>query len=233
MKKQKKNYKKIISKKNKIINLLLFLMILSIFTNIYLFSKKNKTITKNIYKYRLDENIVFFGDSLTYRYDLNKYFEKKIINSWINANISIDLVNRIEDDVYRYNPSKVVILIGINDLNRNHSEKELLSNTKKIIKGIKKNRRFSEIYVQSLYPVNHNKMDDIDYDFSRDFDNEDIINYNKKLKNLCKKEKVTYINMFDILKDDDNNLKEEYTVDGLHLSDEGYQAISKVLSKYI
>ena len=39
--------------------------------------------------------------------------------------------------------------------------------------------------------------------------------------------------MYDKLIDKDGNLKLEYTNEGLHISDEGYKVITKVIKKYI
>ena len=63
--------------------------------------------------------------------------------------------------------------------------------------------------------------------------NGQIININKLLKNYCNKNKITYINMYDLLKDENGNLKLEYTQEGLHMSDEGYEVITSELKKYV
>ena len=44
---------------------------------------------------------------------------------------------------------------------------------------------------------------------------------------------ATYIDLYNELVDEDGLLRLEYTVDGLHLSDEGYMKVSDVLINYI
>ena len=39
--------------------------------------------------------------------------------------------------------------------------------------------------------------------------------------------------MYDLLKDEEGNLKEEYTKDGLHLSDKGYEVVTKEIKQII
>ena len=56
---------------------------------------------------------------------------------------------------------------------------------------------------------------------------------NKKIKEICKEKNITYVNVYDELTDKNGNLKLEYTVEGLHISDEGYKKITNVLSKYV
>ena len=52
-------------------------------------------------------------------------------------------------------------------------------------------------------------------------------------KEYCKEEHYTYINMYDILVDEDGNFNEKYTDDGLHPNENGYEIITKELKKYL
>ena len=59
---------------------------------------------------------------------------------------------------------------------------------------------------------------------------------NQELKSFCKKEDFTYIDMFSLLVDsssDEVKIKDEYTKDGLHLSDKGYEVVTKEIKKYL
>ena len=63
------------------------------------------------------ESIVFLGDSITSRCDLDKYFPNyNVYNSGIAGNMTKDILDNIENRVFVYNPTKVFILIGTNDL---------------------------------------------------------------------------------------------------------------------
>ena len=220
------------NRKNILIVLILVSLMVSLICNIFLLQNKCKNEEKTIYK--IDENIVFFGDSITDYYKINEFFPNvNIINSGISGNEASDLLNRIEEDVYRYNPSKVFLLIGINDLNRKVDEKEILSNIQKIVNGIKTNRKYAKIYVQSIYAVNHNSFKEHDYKFNEDITNERIKEFNTKLEKLCNDNNIIYIDVFNELTDEDGNLKEDYTVEGLHINDLGYFKVTNVLEKYV
>lgn len=209
-----------------IIIILSVLLLISLVINIYLFS-----IKKNINL--LDENIVFFGDSITSGYKIEEFYPKNnVINSGISGNVTNDLLERMED-VYKYNPSKVFLLIGINDLNRGYSAEEILSNIQKIINNIKTHRKYTKIYIESIYPINRNVFEEKDYSFNEKINNDIIKELNNKIKILCKENKIQYIDVYNSLLDNDGNLKDIYTNEGLHLSDLGYFKVTTSLNKYI
>ncbi len=173
----------------------------------------------------LNENNVFLGDSLTHRYDLKKYFEDKpIVNSGEDGYKTTDILDNLEKMVYEYNPSKVFLLIGTNDLPTTSID-EIVNNIKKIVSKIKENKAYTTIYIESLYPINPEKI--------KNRKNEDIDEINKKLEQLCKDEKINYIDINSILKNDDGNLKEEYSDDGLHMNEVAYENISNQLRQYL
>lgn len=206
----------------------------------YLFfdhSEKVKVVTKKeeVVEKVVDNNYLFLGDSITEQYDLKEYYEDyPVVNSGVSGDFTSSIVENMKKRVYDYNPSKVFLLIGINDLRNGKNVSEIVSNTKEIIKLIKENRPYSEIYLESIYPINKTDDDKIS-DSVRDieFDNEKIIEVNDLLKVLAKDEKITYVDLYNKLVDDDGNLNISYTKDGLHISSEGYEFITKELMKYI
>ena len=181
-----------------------------------------------------DENIVFFGDSITEGYNVKEFFDEyRVVNSGISGNTTKDLINRIDSDLYDYNPSVVIIQIGTNDLRVSIKDEEIISNIKKIIKGIRKNRKNASILVESIYPLNRD-MDTEYWDgVNEDYNNKHIIKLNKDIKKLCKIEHIKYIDVYTSLLDDNKNLKEVYSKEGLHLTDLGYYKVTKIIKKYL
>ena len=191
---------------------------------------KVKVVTKIKEVEKVPDNYLFLGDSITDFYDLDKYYpDLPVVNSGISGNTTEDILNDMKKRVYQYNPSKVFLLIGTNDLIHDKSNEEIVEGVEKIIEGIKENRPKAEIYLESIYPVNH----DIRRNNAENRENNDIREINKELKKYCKKNKITYIDMYDLLKDEEGNLKEEYTKDGLHLSDKGYEVVTKEIKQRI
>ena len=134
----------------------------------------------------------------------------------------------MKERVYQYNPTKVFLLIGTNDLDSSDVD-TTFNNIKKIINEIKENRREASIYVESVYPVNSL----IENNAVNNRDNEKIRELNKKLFNYCDDGNCTYINLFKELKDEDGNLKSNYTEDGLHLNSLGYVVVTRCLLPYL
>ena len=82
---------------------------------------------------------MFFGDSITEQYDLNKFYEQMpVVNSGSSGYTTNDLLEIIQEDVYVFNPTKVVLLVGINDMNKTQDDLSIVENIKKITRIIKK-----------------------------------------------------------------------------------------------
>lgn len=230
------------SKSNLIIALLAIacLFFMAFIAYHYLFfdhSEKVKVVTKKeeVVEKVVDNNYLFLGDSITEQYDLKEYYEDyPVVNSGVSGDYTSSIVKDMKKRVYDYNPSKVFLLIGINDLRKGNDVSEIVSNTKEIIELIKENRPYSEIYLESIYPINKTDDDKVSDGVKNiKFDNEKIIEVNDLLKDLAKDEKITYVDLYNKLIDDDGNLNISYTKDGLHISSEGYECITKELMKYI
>lgn len=242
---KKKSSKKVVKfRKKKPIFYFILLLILGIIIGVgcsLLFNKffvkpEVKIVTKKITKEVtiVDDNYLFLGDSITDYYDLDKYYEDLfVVNSGISGDTTQDILDDMENRVYKYNPSKVFLLIGTNDLLDDISNEDTVKNIGKIIDEIQKNRPYAEIYLESIYPVNAGDDDKINHRMVGKRDNENIRKMNEELKELAKEKKVTYIDMYSLLQDDEENLKLEYTNEGLHISDEGYEKITDELMKYI
>lgn len=198
----------------------------------------NINLSKDIYgEYYIDKvtsfmasdsgegKIVFLGDSLT---DICDWSELLNNNDIINRGISLDttdgVLNRLSE-VTRLNPSKIFIMIGINDIGKGRSTKEIINNYIKILNYIKKNSKSTTIYVQSLLPINK----DI---FKTATKNEEIINLNKELVKLCNSPEVKYVNLYPLFVVDNNKLNPEYTVGGLHVNGKGYLVWKKAIEQY-
>lgn len=190
-----------------------------------------KVVKKEI----LNPNIVFLGDSITDYYDLDKYFPNvKKINSGIGGNKTWDIKENMYDRVYKYNPSKVVLLIGINNFFVNKSVEDVVNDIKEITTNIHKELPNTEILIQSIYPINDEEklkqMNSISDDVSL---KNMIIDANDLIKEYCKENNYTYIDMYKELSNDDCEFNREYTDDGLHPNENGYKKMTEVLKKYL
>ncbi len=178
------------------------------------------------------ENVVILGDSITELYPVKEiYDELPVLNSGVSGFKTQDILDRMDSMVYQYNPTKVILLIGINDLMPDKSkenQKYVVTNIEKIIALIKEKRSSAKIYLESIYPVNTKTRDGSEAD-----DNEAIAEVNAELEKYAKDNKVIYIDMYHELLDKDGDFAKVYTNDGLHPNTMGYAKITSVLLPYI
>ena len=195
--------------------------------------------TVNIVKKEIvNPNIVMLGDSITSIYDLNEFYgeDKLIVNSGISGNRIKDISSDLKSRVYNYNPSKVFLLIGINDiLWERQSSDYVYENTIDIVKKIHKKLPNTKIYIESIYPYNdecrNHFGDDAPYN-DEVFDT--IKDVNSRLEEFSNENNYTeYINLYDKLKNEDGAFDLKYSYDGLHPNEEGFKVITEILKKYM
>ena len=210
------------------------ILIISLLATVYAYNKKECTINKKVVKVTnvVNDNTVFLGDSITDFYNVNRYFnEYNIVNSGISGNTTKDILNDLDNRVYRYNPSKVVLLIGINNfLNEDDSVEVVVNDIEEITKKINKKLPNCKIYVESIYPINSDWKDKHNSNVPEiDEIKPKIIETNNRLKKMCKDNNYEYLDIFKLLRTEDDLLDSEYTDDGLHPNDQAYIIISDYL----
>jgi lysophospholipase L1-like esterase len=84
-------------------------------------------------------------------------------------------------------------MIGINDLAFGYADKEILDNYNAIINKIKTDSKETEIYIQSVLPINKDFGEFKGYMHLA----EKIIQLNTALENIAKENNTTYINLYD------------------------------------
>ena len=173
--------------------------------------------------------IVFLGNSIT---DGAEWFEllqnKKCRNRGISGDVTEGILLRL-DGVTRLKPSAIFLLIGINDLSRNISVDEITGRYREILQRIAKETPKTKVYVQSVMPVNPATGGNKRLEGKTEL----IIELNGRLQALAKEFGLTYIDLFAPLADKNNLLPKRYSIDGLHLSYEGYSVWAGILSQYI
>jgi len=176
-----------------------------------------------------ENEIIFLGDSITDGCNWSEMFQdKRIINRGISGDVTSGVLHRL-DEVVESKPLKIFLMIGINDLADGKIETEVVYNIKQIVKIIHKKTPDTEIFLQSLLPVNK------DYTIFENHINktEEIIRINRALKNFSDINKITYIDLYSRFVTKDQKLHPDYTNDGLHLTGAGYLVWKSAVEKYI
>jgi len=174
--------------------------------------------------------IIFLGNSITDGGEWIELFNnKKVRNRGISGDITDGVLYRL-DEVTESKPKKVFLLIGVNDLARGIDSDTIVSNIQEIAIQINKQSPNTEVYIQSILPVNP-----VFKKFSGHCSKtEEIISINKALKIWCKEHTSQYIDLFSHFKNEDDNLMQiKYSNDGLHLTGAGYLLWADIIKAYI
>lgn len=181
--------------------------------------------------------IVFFGDSITDNCGVKKYYpEYKALNRGISGNTTTDLLGRMDVSVFDANPSKVVLLIGINDMmNEGRRPEEVAENYEKIVKQLKERLPKAELICQSVYPGWDGDKSKVKFGlvFPIAYLAKDIITLNSMIQKICQWYGITYVDIHSLLRNSDNTMNAVYCFDGVHPNDQGYQVITKEIKKYL
>ena len=173
--------------------------------------------------------IVFFGNSITEIGKWSSYFPNHdVVNRGISGDNTDGMIARIHE-VVKGKPSKIFLMAGINDISLQRSNEVILRQTKLLLRQIKAGSPDTEIFVQSILPINTQKLK-----YSRLKDKQQQIeDYNTMLKAMCNEMDITYIDVYSKLLDSPRNLNPQYTQDGLHINNEAYQEWVKILKPYL
>lgn len=179
----------------------------------------------------MSENIVFLGDSITEGYDIDKYFDDTYhVQSGINGNTVEDILDNMYDRVFKYNPSKVFIMVGINNFVwKDSSAEDVVNNIKKICEQIEERNPYTEIYIESIYPYSTFS----EYAHDEEYVMPRIKDANKLLNKYAVEKGYKYIDVYSLLVTKEDKYDMKYTDDGLHPNEEGYKVITTELKKYM
>ena len=174
--------------------------------------------------------LIFLGNSIT---DGSEWCEllqnPRAKNRGISGDTSEGVLNRLYQ-VTNVQPAKVFLLIGINDLAKNVSPDTVYANICKIVSRIRTESPRTKVYVQSILPVNNT----FKTFSSHTGKTQQVLEINKKLQGICPSLGATFVDLFNELKNPDNDLLNPmYTNDGLHLTGEGYKAWVKRIQPYL
>lgn len=145
----------------------------------------------------------------------------KVRNRGISGDVTDGILERLGEICY-YKPSSVFILIGINDLfNPSLTPEYVGQNVLEIARIIHEKSSHTKIYIQTLLPTSTQSM------IPKIREVNDILKKNTTLK--------TYklIDLHLLFANEKDLIKAEYTTDGLHLSENGYNRWCDCIKMYM
>lgn len=175
--------------------------------------------------------------------ELQQTLEKQtvIYNRGIAGYVTRELLEALEVCVLALAPSRLFINIGTNDISSADGEYELgklLANYNEILTRIREGVPECKVYVMAYYPVNAKAdfpgMDqEMRENYFRTRTNTALLEANRAVEELAMKHGYEFINVNEGLMDAEGNLKEEYTMDGVHMYGNGYAVVLNNLKDYL
>ncbi|MDR3362349.1 MAG: GDSL-type esterase/lipase family protein [Desulfovibrio sp.] len=183
-------------------------------------------------------SLLFLGDSLTFGFDWASALPDFIVyNFGINGDTTDGVLARL-NDAAAVKPDKIFLQIGINDLLSefawlgNHESQSkanlyaILRNHTQIWEYLAENLPDAILYVCSLLPA------------TRSFDPQGTLNNDVRalctmLEKMSASRGLTYINLYNALRDEGGALREDCSEDGVHLLWPGYQIWLETLMPFI
>ncbi len=161
-------------------------------------------------------DVAFLGDSLTDGYDVVSYYPQFLVtNRGIGGDTTFDLEGRLQVSVYDLKPKVAVMLIGANNFDT------MFDNYEQILIGLRDNLPNTKIVLISLTSMS--------MEWGKN--NQKAAYNNVKIKLLAEKYGFTFVDMYSALMDlSTGEIYAAYTTDGGHLTAEGYQRFTEVLT---
>ncbi len=174
--------------------------------------------------------MIFIGDSITDLYKLDAHYSSLPLaayNRGISGDNTSGVLKRLETSVFALEPSNVVLMIGTNDMGTGQSDGQILEKYEKIVKEITERLPEARLFCMSVIPQNYTRP----YVSKEELDilNAQILRINSEIEAVSEKHGAEYIDLHSHLTDESGLLKEEYTEDGLHLDNEGFEVWTRVL----
>lgn len=161
-------------------------------------------------------DIAFLGDSLTDGYNVETYYPQYLVsNRGISGETTIGLESRLQISIYDLKPKVAVMLIGANNMNT------MFDNYEEILKGFKENLPNTKIILLSLTSMSG--------EWGKK--NQLAAYNNVKIKMLAEKYSFAYVDLYSALLNlESGEIFSEYTTDGGHLTNLGYEVLTKEIT---
>ena len=167
--------------------------------------------------------IVFLGNSITEAFDLTQSFPvDKPINRGISGDHIDGLLQRLDSSVVLIEPSRLYLMIGINDIGRGDEDTLILARYDSLLTRLQKELPETVVFVHSILPTSIKWSN---------CPREKIIRINKQIKKMTESYRYTWIDLYPLFAGTDNFVLSEYTTDGLHLNETGYDLWRDQLAK--
>ncbi|MBN1820816.1 MAG: hypothetical protein JXR31_05975 [Prolixibacteraceae bacterium] len=169
--------------------------------------------------------VVFTGSSSIRMWkDVQSYFpEINAVNTGFGGSHMSDLLYFLDETVFKFNPDKVFIYEGDNDIAADKKPEDILKTTKELVAKIKSKCPDTEIVFISPKPS-----------LARWNLKNEYTDLNNQLEKFCKNSGLEFADVWDIMLNKKGTpLEDIFIEDGLHMNKKGYDLWAKILRKYL
>jgi len=171
------------------------------------------------------ETIVFTGSSSIRMWkNLETMFPNhQIINSGFGGSQSSDLYQYYQELILKYNPKKVFIYEGDNDVASKKRTKDIIANTRQIVSKIKENNNATQVVIIAAKPSIAR------WNLKRRY-----LRLNRAFEKLCEQDSsLEYANVWDVMLDGKKVRQDIFIGDGLHMNSKGYDLWFSVIQPFM
>ena len=175
-----------------------------------------------------EERVVFIGNSITegWKNSSSSIFLNPVnINRGIGGQTTAQMKIRFWQDVIMLQPTKVVILGGINDIAQNRGFVPILETAQNIMDmaqmAVAQN---IEVLICSVLPANYFPWR------PSILPAEKIIELNNILTKFARDKNFQYVNYYSQMVNEEKGMIASYTFDGVHCTDKGYQVMKRIIT---
>ncbi|MDE6436570.1 MAG: sialate O-acetylesterase, partial [Muribaculaceae bacterium] len=126
-------------------------------------------------------------------------------------------------------PAKIFVMCGVNDLSHNLTTDSIAHDMGLLLERIQTESPSTKIYLQSLLPFNMNVREWKTL-VGKEQQTREI---NARYKEIAERRGITWIDLYPLVVDDNGNLREEFTNDGLHLLGPAYLIWRDAVMPYV
>ncbi|MBB5634085.1 N-acetylglucosamine-6-sulfatase [Cryobacterium mesophilum] len=160
--------------------------------------------------------VVFLGDSITAAGRWSDWFpDSTAVNLGVSGNKTADILNRI-DEVVAAAPDGISLLIGTNDLGAGYPVDRVVDGVGSVVDVLRREVPDARLLLQSIMPRGR--------EFARR-----IRRVNRRLRRIAPTVHAEYLDLWPGMATWRGALRDELTIDGLHLSEAGYAAWLELL----
>lgn len=141
---------------------------------------------------------------------------------WLNQGISGENTSQILKRLSAFSqtrPDTIYVMAGTNDLRQGASDRVILSNLSQIVRRLRQNHPQAKVIVQSVLPMRLPAIP-----------NERIRNLNQQIAIVARQQGAGYLNLNTLFADEQGEMRQALTTDGIHLTLRGYEVWQEALN---